>query len=203
MKEQLIVFTRYPEPGKTKTRLIPAVGPEKAAEIHRRMAERAIAMCEEIVKQHQNIKVSVRYAGPEKEKFREWLPRIKNFVSQGGGDLGQRMNNAFVDAFREGSKGVVIIGTDCPGLTREIVEKAFQLLKESPLVLGPARDGGYYLIGLSQPVPEIFKKIAWGTDAVLSETVAAASRLSIKHVLLETLFDVDRPEDLHLIDSMF
>jgi rSAM/selenodomain-associated transferase 2 len=101
-------------------------------------------------------------------------------------------------ALEESSRApaTVIIGSDCPGLTPEVITAAFARLTETPVVLGPARDGGYYLIGLSRPMPELFRGIPWGTDRVLADSLAVLQRQGCKPALLEPLEDIDRPEDL-------
>ncbi len=108
------------------------------------------------------------------------------------------MNRAFLDSFRAGLAKVVIVGTDCPGLSRGMVHEAFLALEENDLVLGPAKDGGYYLIGLRRLAEELFKGIPWGKEKVLSLTLRAAQTLALKTFLLGPLGDVDRPEDLYL-----
>jgi hypothetical protein len=115
---------------------------------------------------------------------------------QSEGDLGQRMAGAFTDSFREGSPATVIIGSDCPSRTTEILAAAFESLKTNPVVFGPATDGGYYLIGLTRPVPEIFQGVAWGRETVLAQSLKNLARLGSKPALLQPLDDLDRPEDL-------
>jgi hypothetical protein len=106
------------------------------------------------------------------------------------------MAAAFDESFRAGSTATVIVGSDCPGLTPDIITTAFSRLSEGPVVLGPALDGGYYLIGLSRPMPELFRGIPWGTDRVLSDSLAVLQRSNRKIALLDPLADIDRPEDL-------
>jgi hypothetical protein len=106
------------------------------------------------------------------------------------------MNRAFQESFRAGMAKVVIVGTDCPGLSEGHAQMAFRALEDNDLVLGPANDGGYYLIGLRRPAAELFGGIPWGTEKVLAQTLKAAQTLALKTFLLEALSDVDRPEDL-------
>ncbi len=91
---------------------------------------------------------------------------------------------------------MVLIGSDCPEITAQILSSAFSQLTDYDLVLGPARDGGYYLIGLTAPYPELFQDLPWGTAAVLANTQTRAAQLGLKTALLEPLTDIDRPEDL-------
>jgi rSAM/selenodomain-associated transferase 2/rSAM/selenodomain-associated transferase 1 len=136
--------------------------------------------------------------GEGQDRFRKWLGDDVLYRSQGKGTLGARMNRAFQDSFRAGMAKVIIIGTDCPGLSEGPVQEAFQALEENDLVLGPANDGGYYLIGLRRPAEELFKGIPWGTEQVLTHTRRVAQSLGLRTFLLDPLGDVDRPEDLSL-----
>ena len=106
------------------------------------------------------------------------------------------MHDAFQRCFAEGAEKVVLVGTDCPGLSGRIMLRAFDELNQAPVVLGPARDGGYYLIGLTGIPPKLFEGIPWGTDQVLPLTLDLAKRLELPVTLLIPLDDVDRPEDL-------
>jgi rSAM/selenodomain-associated transferase 1 len=128
--------------------------------------------------------------------MQQWLGFGWRYQCQGEGDLGSRMALAFANAFNEGSKIVVIIGTDCPSLKPKLMGDAFQVLSQNDLVLGPAQDGGYYLIGLRRFIPELFTGINWGTSEVLQQTVTIAKQLDLAIAYLPTLADVDRPEDL-------
>jgi hypothetical protein len=197
IRNHLVVFTRYPEPGKSKTRLIPALGPEGAADLHRQMCEHTLSWAG---KMQSGSEVSVEFYidGEGQDRFRKWLGDDVLYRPQGKGTLGARMNRAFQDSFRAGMAKVVIIGTDCPGLSEGMVHKAFLALEENDLVLGPANDGGYYLIGLRRPAKELFKGIPWGTEKVLAQTLGVAQSLALKTFLLDPMGDVDRPEDLWL-----
>jgi len=192
---RLIVFTRYPEPGKSKTRLIPALGPEGAADLHRQMCEHTLSWARR-VRSGSEVSVEIYIDGEGQDRFRKWLGDDVPYRSQGKGSLGARMNRSFQDSFRAGMAKVVVVGTDCPGLSEGEVQGAFLALEENDLVLGPAKDGGYYLIGLRRPAEELFKGIPWGAEKVLSHTLRVAQSLALKTFLLDPLGDVDRPEDL-------
>ncbi len=201
MPQRLIVFTRFPEPGKTKTRLIPALGPEGAARLQRRMTEHILATAAILSNRH-GLTTEVRHEGGNSALMMEWLGSQFSYRSQGPGDLGRRMVRAFEDAFWESKKATVIVGSDIPGISAHIIEQAFDGLQKNDLVIGPARDGGYYLIGLKNTVPaetyaRLFENINWGTDAVLSQTLQTARRSGLRFIMLESLTDVDRPADLH------
>jgi rSAM/selenodomain-associated transferase 1 len=195
VSERLILFTRYPEPGKAKTRLIPALGAEAAAEIHRQMTEHTLAQVKPL-QQSRPLTVECWFAGGNCTQMQSWLGSDLNYQPQPNGDLGDRMAQAFQAAFDSGVKAAIIIGTDCPELTTTPLLEAFQALQQTDLVLGPAADGGYYLIGLRRLVPDLFKTIAWSTDRVFQQTVDIASNLNLSLTTLPTLTDVDRPDDL-------
>ncbi|MFM7363381.1 MAG: TIGR04282 family arsenosugar biosynthesis glycosyltransferase [Cuspidothrix sp.] len=194
-KQHLIIFTRYPEPGKTKTRLIPALGEVSAANLHRRMTEYTVSQVQELAKMIR-ISLEVRFTGGKLQKMQNWLGNDLEYHSQGEGDLGVRMERSLTNAFKQEAEQVIIIGTDCPDLNCQILVTAFEKLKNFNLVLGPALDGGYYLIGLQQPRPELFTNIPWGTDQVLMETLKIATSGDLSIYSLPPLADIDRPEDL-------
>lgn len=199
--ERLIIFTRYPLPGKAKTRLIPALGAEAAANLQRQMTQHTLAQVEAL-SQTWSGSVEIRFAGSspdleaDRQRMQDWLGSQWNYQPQSAGDLGARLSHAKQASFTAGIERVVTIGTDCPGLDAARMQQAFQLLKTHDLVLGPATDGGYYLIGLRKFVPDFFVNIAWSTDAVLQQTVEIANRLGCSVAFLDALTDVDRPEDL-------
>ena len=199
-RERLIVFTRYPEPGTTKTRMIPELGAEGAAELQRRMTEHIMARAGGL-SAVLPLPVEVRYEGGSKKRMTQWLGPGFCYCRQGEGDIGHRMGRALKDAFGRGCENVVLIGSDIPDITTAIMQKAFEDLKKTDLVLGPANDGGYYLIGMQRGTfnywnPQLFNDISWGTEKVLPQTLAIAKRLGLNYILLDTLRDVDRPEDL-------
>ena len=140
--------------------------------------------------------VELRFAPPDGEKeVQSWLMDGWSASPQSDGDLGAKLAHAFGDAFAAGSQRVVIIGSDCPYLTAEDILTAWKQLRRSDLVLGPAMDGGYWLIGLRAAQPDLFAGISWSTDEVLNQTLARAKALGLSTVLLRTLNDVDTRED--------
>jgi len=196
--QYLIVFTRYPEPGKTKTRLIPALGEVGAAKLQRQMTEYTLSL---VTISH--LSTEVRFAGGDVQLMRDWLGSELIYQEQGEGELGVRMARSLSSAFQSGATQIVIIGTDCPSLNAEILTTAFHQLQQRDLVLGPAIDGGYYLIGLQRFIPELFVNIDWGTAQVLAQTVKIAQKLNLSIFYLPELADIDRPEDLATLDSRF
>jgi hypothetical protein len=130
--------------------------------------------------------------------MREWLGADLLYRAQSSGDLGHRMAHAFQEAFQAGMDRVVVIGSDCPGITDTILLRAFRALTHTDVVLGPALDGGYYLIGLRRFISRLFVDIPWGTETVLAQTRQVVRDLGFSLELLEYLGDVDRPEDLSI-----
>jgi uncharacterized protein len=191
----LVLFARFPVPGRTKTRLIPALGALGAAALHRRLVLHALRTAQAL-RASLPMDLEIRVADSNEAAMNHWLGDELWCRQQGDGNLGERMARAFEESFREGSIATVLIGSDCPGLTPEGLAAAFDALQSHPAVLGPATDGGYYLIGLRRPVPELFQGMNWGTGTVLSESLGILQRLQLDTVLLETLHDLDRAEDL-------
>lgn len=196
-RECLIVFTRYPEPGKTKTRLIPVLGAEGAATLQRQMTEHTLAQVKEL-QSERLVSAIICFAGGNQQLMQNWLGTCFDYQPQGDGDLGRRMAIAFETTLEAGTQSVVIIGSDCPDLNAQLMMQAFQALEQHDLVLGPARDGGYYLIGLRRLIPELFTGISWSTTEVLQQTMNIAQKLELAVASLPLLSDVDRPEDLPL-----
>lgn len=195
MEQRLIIFTRYPEPHKTKTRLISVLGPEGAARLQREMTLHTLVNAREFASGLPTV-VEVRFEGGDAKKMEACFGNSVLYRPQGPGDLGGRLQRAFAEAFGGGAHRIIVIGADCPEITPALIAEADERLATYDLVLGPARDGGYYLIGLRKPASELFRDIPWGSDRVFNETVRRASELSLSVSLLKTLSDVDRPEDL-------
>jgi hypothetical protein len=191
--DHLIIFTRYPTPGKTKTRLIPALGAAGAAELQRQLTEYTVAQARSLTPQ---LSLEVRFAGGDTKQMAAWLGRDLTYHLQAEGDLGTRMAQAFQQAFSRGAERVVTIGIDCPQIGSERLRTAFAKLQAHDLVLGPATDGGYYLIGLRRFVPDLFMGVDWGTGVVYRQTTAIAERRELAIAPLDPLTDIDRPGDL-------
>ena len=199
-REQLVIFTRYPEPGTTKTRLIPVLGPEGAAKLQRQMTEHLLSNISRLVRTRP-LAVEIRFTGGDACLMKTWLGSDFIYAAQGDGELDQRMTAALTAAFDAGAKATVLIGTDIPGITADIVERAFDALKHKDAVFGPAADGGYYLVGLrkgafGRALPTLFTGLPWGTNRVMDLSLKRAAELMLSVALLEALEDVDRPEDL-------
>lgn len=195
MNERLIVFTRCPEPNRCKTRLIPALGPEGAADLHRKMTAHTVKVASRF-RTERPVQLQIEFDGPDAAPIQSSLGNTFDYRRQAEGDLGTRLDRAFQSAFDDGAERVVIVGTDCPGITGRLLKSTFGLLKHQDVVLGPASDGGYYLVGLRSREPSLFDAMPWGTSNLLAETLIRADRRRLGTALLPTLDDVDRPEDL-------
>jgi rSAM/selenodomain-associated transferase 2/rSAM/selenodomain-associated transferase 1 len=205
-RDRLIVFTRFPEPGKTKTRLIPALGRQGAAELQRQMTEHVISTVEKTLPPSE-LTLEVRHEGGSADLMRSWLGMQFIYRAQGSGDIGRRMARAFEEAFQSETERVVIIGSDIPGISADLIRRAFEELKKNDLVLGTAKDGGYYLIGMQraaapEAIAPLFSGIKWGSREVISQTLSTAKALGLRFALLEKLADVDRIEDLHVWEKV-
>ncbi|MEJ2477561.1 MAG: TIGR04283 family arsenosugar biosynthesis glycosyltransferase, partial [Desulfobacterales bacterium] len=198
----LIIFTRFPETGKTKTRLIPALGAKGAAHLQRQMTEHIIATAAK-VSNRPGLTIEVYHEGGNTGLMQKWLGPQFSYRPQEGGDLGRRMARAFAAAFQDSKGAAVIVGSDIPEISADIIQQAFEGLQKHDLVLGPARDGGYYLIGMNNTIPaqtytRLFENINWGSGQVLSQTLQTARESGLRFILLESLGDVDCPADLHI-----
>jgi len=195
MKTQLIVFTRFPEPGCTKTRLIPAIGPEHAALLQQRLTARTLDAARAFQRQVPSM-VEVQFAGGDAAAMQAMFGDDIRFVPQEGGDLGERLHLAIQSAFRADAERVIVIGADCPQLGAQTLVEANRQLLAHDIVIGPAEDGGYYLIGLTSPQESLFNDISWGTTEVLNQTLQRVDALNVRRKLLRPLADIDHPEDL-------
>jgi len=193
---RLIVMTRIPEAGRVKTRLIPALGSEGAAKLHGQLLQRALTTVGQRA-EVSNVAVEIRYTGAAGVPFPHAdHPSVSIVRQQQGADLGERLLWAVKAAKAEGAQGIVIVGTDCPDLSPEILQLAWQGLTNAGVVFGPAEDGGYYLIGLHDAHERLFHGIDWGTEQVLAQSLARCRQAGLSVAILPRLNDVDLPEDL-------
>lgn len=190
----LLIFTRYPTAGRAKTRLIPLLGAEGAAQLHRHLAEQTLATAR---LGQSSYRIHLHTSGGRPADWRAWLGPDLGYRPQVAGNLGRRLHQGIRQALGAGAQQVVVIGTDCPDLTPDLLAQAFEALQRADLVLGPAVDGGYYLLGLRADHPELFTGMAWGTDQVLTQTLAQAAALDLTVANLPPLADIDRPEDVY------
>lgn len=203
IQETLVLFTRYPVPGESKTRLIPALGNDGAAEIHRLMTQTILSKLQN-GGTNSLCTLEVCYTGGTLELMQTWLGTSISLTRQIEGDLGCRMGATLTAHHRQG-RAVCIIGSDCPSITSTIIDEAFTSLTKCDLVIGPCHDGGYYLIGCNPAlagnvIPALFSEIKWGGPQVLNDTIKNIAAAGKSCHLLPTLHDIDTPEDLRHFD---
>ena len=189
----LIIFLKYPEPGKVKTRLAKDLGEEQAASLYSIMVK---TILKNVPSDSYN---TVIYYDPpdKKEEVKTWIGEVKvRYSPQVGNTLGDRITNAFKREFADGSGKAAIIGTDCVDVTTDIINQTMELLDGYDVVIGPAQDGGYYLLGLRQFYPYIFEDIEWSTNRVLDQTIGKITGHKLKYSLLKTLKDIDTVDNL-------
>ena len=189
----LLVFLKYPRPGWAKTRLVPALGERAAAALYRTLAEEEVRRTAPAVGEYERLFCFT--PAEDRDAIAAWFPG-ERLWPQPAGDLGQRMAAAFAEGFGRGARRVAIIGTDVPWVSRATVGEALSALDEHDVALGPARDGGYYLLALREPRPALFEGISWSTAGVLPATLGLAERLGLRVRLLPPLTDLDTIEDL-------
>lgn len=195
MKNAIILFVRHPEKGKVKTRLAKEIGDDAALQVYQNLLQHTHSVtcnlgCDKFV-----------FYTDEIIETDGWENEIYFKRSQRGNDLGERMLNAFIELFSLNYKKVIIIGSDCPGLSFSLIESAFKSLDSYNVVLGPAADGGYYLLGLTQLEEELFKNKTWSTDTVLKDTIGDLVNKKLSYSLLQVLQDLDTKEDLSNISQ--
>jgi rSAM/selenodomain-associated transferase 1 len=194
-KEVVLVFQKNAVLGKVKTRLASGMGELRALEIYRHLIQLTYSALEVVPASIWTY-------------FSDFIPETinppiaKSFLQEGQ-DLGERMANAFARSFESGMEKVVLIGTDCPTLQSNHLNEAFEALNYSDLVVGPATDGGYYLIGMNRRADYLFEGITWSTSQVLSETLNVASQHGLTTTLLCELDDIDTQEDWQRYSSQF
>ena len=185
---------RAPVAGRVKTRLAAKIGAQAALRVYRRLAEHAVAEARAL---GADVSLRIHFTPADAgEAVRAWLGAGAEYLPQAEADLGARMWAAFEAAFAAGFRRVVIIGSDLPDLSRIVLRRAFDLLDTHPAVLGPARDGGYYLLGMREMVSGIFDDVPWSTTQVLAVTLERLRAAGVSAAMLETLGDVDEAADL-------
>ena len=194
-KPLLIIFTKNPVAGRVKTRLAASTSPDFALEIYQRLRKHTMLVVKQV-----DTDVAVWYSDhiPDNDIFSSCRAHL---YLQKDGNLGEKMLEAFTEGFREGFERIVLIGTDCPELNAKIITSALNALNSHEVVIGPAKDGGYYLIGMHTLLPELFTDITWSTASVLCETEEKLKQQGTNYTLLPVLSDVDTLEDLLNIEN--
>lgn len=187
-KKALIIFTRNPELGKVKTRLAKTVGDESALSIYKFLLQHTVEITKDL-----HVDKFVFYS-EEIHKNDAWDSDVFRKRLQSGSDLGERMHNAFIEVFNMGYEMAIVIGCDMFEMERKDLETAFDALQTNSFVIGPAQDGGYYLLGMKESKEKVFQKKEWGTSTVLEQTLKDLE--GENHLLLEERNDIDYYEDI-------
>ncbi len=180
------LMLKAPRPGYVKTRLAEKLGKGKAVKIYRQLVEHQLRQ----LPGRWPVQIHFTPASAASE-MKVWLGKRRDYVSQCGGNLGKRLIHATNHAFEQGATSVIFLGGDCPYVTTSLLKETGRILEKAEVVLGPASDGGYYLIGLQRSLPKLFSNINWSTELVLNQTMDRIKSLGLKCQMLEVLEDVD------------
>jgi rSAM/selenodomain-associated transferase 1 len=191
----IIVFTRFPVEGKVKTRLAKDMGDKFAVSFYRVCAEHTFT---ELLKVKETGSELFLFCSEESEieQVMNWAGNNFKYYSQQGSDLGIKMYNAFDTVFKKEYKKVIIIGTDAPDVSMNIIQSAISVLDNYSVVIGPANDGGYFLLGFKSKLIDLFSGIEWSTDSVFDNTIEKLNNSKTNYFILEELTDIDTLEDL-------
>lgn len=189
-KSLLIIFYRNPKMGEVKTRLASTLGKEKALSIYKKLVLHTKTIAEPLLVD------KIVFYSEAIDLMDIWPNATYLKALQEGTDLGDKMKQAFAGGFESGYNSICIIGTDCYEVAREDIKDAFEVLNSCDAVIGPALDGGYYLLGMNMLYPDIFKNKQWSTETVFRETIRDFESMRLQYAKLRVLRDVDREEDL-------
>jgi|SRR5690554_1236402 len=189
-KNALIIMTKNPILGKCKTRLAATLGDEKALSIYIQLLDYTAQFSKEVEADR------FIYSTDDLTENQRWVSPTSYFRIQSNGDLGERMNNAIQEVLQQGYDKIVLIGSDCAEINSKDIHTAFQQLENHNIALGPALDGGYYLIGTEEVTPTLFQNITWSTNSVLKDTITKIKAAKMSYFLLKEKSDIDVEEDL-------
>lgn len=196
MNRALVLLAKKPVYGKVKTRLAKSVGKQKALAVYQKLLALHCDICSKVNAS------KVVFWTPEKEQNSVYFTSEFTHKIQVGEDLGEKMYNAIQVMIQNGFDEVVLIGTDCPFLTPELIENSFARLQDHDLVIGPAEDGGYYLIGMKKAIKNVFEGISWSSELVLKQTLEKCLKQNLKVHQLAVLSDIDNEKDLMKWESI-
>lgn len=196
----VILFTRYPQAGKCKTRLIPDLGAEEALAIHLELVAHTLERVSTFMSSSTEVGLRVFHQGGTQHQMQTWLGTGTSYHPQQGNNIGERMAAALVWGLKR-EQDTLLIGSDCPDLDADLLQEGFFALGKGRPVIGPAHDGGYYLLGVPARLsPKIcrrlFNDIPWSSDAVFARTMDQATTLGLRPHILRRLHDIDTAEDL-------
>ncbi len=190
----VLLFIKSPEKGRVKSRLAEAIGEDAALHVYKCLVSNTL----ECLKDADYPVRICFYPQDSSAIIENWLGNMYCYAPQHGRDLGERMKSAFVQGFSDGLEKALLIGSDIPDMSIALINEAFKALDTSDAVIGPAHDGGYYLIGFNSPsfLPDIFDGIAWSTDSVFNQTMKVFWKSGLNVQVLRTLSDLDTFDDL-------
>jgi rSAM/selenodomain-associated transferase 1 len=194
--DSLIIFVKNPEKGKVKTRLAKDIGDDQALHVYQRLLQYTKGVTKGLNSE------KLVYYSDFIDNNDLWDNMTFEKRLQQGSDLGERMQNAFAEAFAHGQKRVLIIGSDCAELETHMIKEAFAVLENNEVVIGPAKDGGYYLLGMKTFYPTLFENKPWSSENVLMDTINDLKKLNASYYLLKTLSDIDHAADLELMSKL-
>ena len=197
----LAVFSKAPQHGRVKTRLQPVLPPTRCVTLHRQLLMQTLWQCR--LTPGASVSLWTPPNSPSRLLRRAARRLTIRQCDQSGRDLGQRMHNAISSELRQSRHPVLLIGADCPFFTPDYFQRAYDALRRAPFVFGPASDGGFVLVGARRPLPShCFDRIEWGGADVLERTLHNMKRAGAAYQLLPALDDIDRPEDLRLLNAV-
>lgn len=194
--DSLIIFVKNPEKGKVKTRLAKDIGDDQALHVYHRLLQYTKSISKPLNSE------KLVYYSDFIDNNDLWDNMTFEKHLQNGADLGERMQNAFAEAFARGQQRVLIIGSDCVELETYMIKEAFAVLESNDVVIGPAKDGGYYLLGMRKFYPTLFENKPWSSEDLLMDTIIDLKKLNAPYYLLKTLSDIDHAEDLALMSKL-
>lgn len=197
-EKRLGVFVKVPEPGTVKTRLVPPLNAEEACRLYTAFLDDLFAR----VGRLRRVRGTVFYSGESPDKLTDVIPHGYNVYPQRGGSLGERLQAAFQTLLEGDDRLALIIGSDSPDIPIQYVKRAFLKLKHKDVVLGPACDGGYYMVGLKSPAPELFDDIDWGGQTVFEQTLERIYQRGLALSIMPLWYDVDTSASLSLLATM-
>lgn len=189
--DQILVFAKFPEIGRCKTRLAKGLGERNTLRIYRALLDHTLA----VVQSAPGLGVLCVDPDEHVTDGPQWAAGMDEYRAQGPGKLGEKLERAVRESFGKGARRVILMGCDCPQISKDSVVSSFQALEQHDVVLGPTTDGGYYLIGLKEDLPFLFREIPWSSGKVLTKTLNALNFHSLSYILLDKFSDVDTQAD--------